>query len=351
MIDTDVVVIGAGPVGLFALFQLGLMGLKAHVIDALPEAGGQCAALYPDKPIYDIPGVPTCTGLELTQQLLAQASPFLQRDPRGRILNLHFKQLVSTVVPHEDGFAIGTEAGLSFNNRALFVAAGAGAFVPRGLNLPALDGAPNVHHDIEPSANWQGQHVVVAGGGEEALDAVISLALRPDAVRPAKLTLLHRRDQFQAEPEVEAQLRQLIAHGRIELALGVVQGADRAAAQGPVTALSLLASDGLTHPLALDHLVIRLGLSPKLGPLSDWGLKLDRKQVVVQSDSFESDRPGIYAVGDINTYPGKKRLLLCGFHEATLAAHAVSARLHPEAPQHLQYTTTSALLLQRLGRL
>ncbi len=369
MIDTDVVIIGAGPVGLFALFQLGLMGLKAHVIDALPEAGGQCVALYPDKPIYDIPGVPACTGEELTQQLMTQASPFLERNPWGRVTSLHFGQVVSTLVRREGaagraesdassaGFDIGTQAGLNFHAKAVFIAAGAGAFLPRTLNVPALDGATNVHFDLAPATAWAGQHVVVAGGGEEAVDAIVSLALRPDGIRPAKLTLLHRRDQFQTEDdELHAQLRELIAQGRIQLALGVVQGAERAPASakdadGPVQTLTLLGGDGQTQALPLDQLVIRLGLSPKLGPLTDWGLQLDRKQIAVSSDRFESTQPGIYAVGDINSYPGKKRLLLCGFHEATLAAHAVAASLHPEAPQHLQYTTTSTLLLKRLGRL
>lgn len=354
MIDTDVVIIGAGPVGLFALFQLGLMGLKAQVIDALPEAGGQCVALYPDKPIYDIPGVPACTGEELTQQLLAQASPFIERNPWGRVTNLHFGQVVSTLTRREsDGFDIGTQAGLNFHAKAVFIAAGAGAFLPRTLNVPALDGAPNVHFDLAPATAWAGQHVVVAGGGEEALDAIVSLALRPESMRPARLSLLHRRDPFQTDDDaLQAQLRHLIAQGRIDLVLGVVQGAERSAGapDGAIQALTVLGSDGNPQPLPLDQLLIRLGLSPKLGPLTDWGLKLERKQVAVNSDRFESDQPGIHAVGDINSYPGKKRLLLCGFHEATLAAHAVAASLNPDAPQHLQYTTTSTLLLKRLGR-
>jgi thioredoxin reductase (NADPH) len=249
------------------------------------------------------------------------------------------------------GFKVETSSGQSFHCRAVFVAAGAGAFVPRTLGITTLDVAPNVHYELDPSDTWAGQDVVVAGGGEEAVEAVVTLALRPEGVRPASLTLMHRRDHFQTSPELDAQLRELIAQNRVHLALGVVQSTQHGTGASPVSTLTLLGADGQTHELHVDHLLVRLGLSPKLGPLTSWGMALDRKQVSVSTDHFESSQPGIYAMGDINTYPGKKRLLLCGFHEATLAAHAVAASLNPEAPQHLQYTTTSTLLLQRLGKL
>ncbi|WP_366526657.1 NAD(P)/FAD-dependent oxidoreductase [Aquabacterium sp.] len=352
VIDTDTIVIGAGPVGLFQAFQLGLLGLNTHVIDALPEAGGQCVALYPDKPIYDVPGVPVCTGRELAQLLLTQARPFLPRDPAsGQISNLHLNDQVASIQPLADGgFEIATRQGLQFRCRAVFVAAGAGAFVPRTLNVAALDGAANVHYHLPEAltaAPWVGQHLVIAGGGEEALSTVATLMNSPAPAQAASLTLLHRRDQFQAEPELEARVRAWIAQGLVKLALGLPSGADLQ--DGRVTALQVLGADGTTHALPLDHLLIRLGLSPKLGPLVDWGFQLDRKQVSVSPDSFQSSVNGIYAVGDINTYPGKKRLLLCGFHEATLAAHHAAAQLKPDQPQHLQYTTTSTLLHQRLG--
>jgi len=353
VIDTDTIVIGAGPVGLFQAFQLGLLGLSTQVIDALPEAGGQCVALYPDKPIYDVPGVPVCTGRELATLLLAQARPFLPRDPAtGHIANLHLNDQVARISPRaEGGFDVGTRQGLHFTCRAVFVAAGAGAFVPRALNVPALDGASNLHYHLpEPlaTAPWVGQHLVVAGGGDEALSAVAALMDAPPNTRPASLTLLHRRDQFQTDdPALEARVRAWIAQGAVQLALGLPNGAD--VQDGQIKALLVLGADGNTQPRPLDHLLVRLGLSPKLGPLVDWGLHLDRKQVTVAPDSFQSSATGIYAVGDINTYPGKKRLLLCGFHEATLAAHHAMAALKPDQPQHLQYTTTSALLHQRLG--
>ncbi|RZI83051.1 MAG: NAD(P)/FAD-dependent oxidoreductase [Rubrivivax sp.] len=353
VIDTDTVVIGAGPVGLFQVFQLGLLGLNTHVIDALPEAGGQCVALYPDKPIYDVPGVPVCTGRELAQQLLLQAHPFLSTAPAtGRIGNLHLNDQVASLQTLADGgFELGTRQGLRFRCRAVFVAAGAGAFVPRGLNVAALNGARNVHYHLPESADaapWAGQHLVVAGGGEEALFAVMQLMAAPVASRPAALTLLHRRDQFQAEASLEAGVRGLIAQGQVKLALGLPSGAD-VQENGQATALQVLGPDGATTALPFDHLLVRLGLSPKLGPLLDWGLQLDRKQVSVSPDCFQSSVNSVYAVGDINTYPGKKRLLLCGFHEATLAAHHAVAQLKPEQAHHLQYTTTSTLLQQRLG--
>lgn len=367
MIQTDAVIIGAGPVGLFQLFQLGLLGLKAEVIDVLPEPGGQCAALYPDKPIYDIPGVPVCTGRELTQQLLAQARPFVRLDAAGQPANLHLGAQVSSLSTHPTGFEVSTTTGQRFHAWAVFVAAGAGAFVPKALAIPGVptdasaaalsgamgaDGLPtNLHHHLPADgqdAPWAGQHLVIAGGGEDALQSVLNVLTTPDAQRPARLTLLHRRDQFQADPALEAAIRALMAQGRVALALGVPTGAQRRADHG-LHSLSILGSDGQPHDLPLDHLLVRQGLSPKLGPVADWGLHLDRKQVVVDPATFATSVEGLYAVGDINTYPGKKRLILCGFHEATLAAHAASARLQPDAPQHLQYTTTSSLLQQRLG--
>ncbi|MBH1986907.1 MAG: NAD(P)/FAD-dependent oxidoreductase [Burkholderiales bacterium] len=370
MIQTDALVIGAGPVGLFQAFQLGLLGLKVEVVDVLPQAGGQCMALYPDKPIYDVPGVPRCTGRELTGLLLQQASPFLPIDAEtGRRQHLHLGHLVESIEAAADGsWLVGGSGGWRCQARALVVSAGAGAFVPRGLGVAALDGAHNVSHHL-PDADgpdhaaalpttaltphlvappWAGQHLVVAGGGEEALSAVLAIAHAPHPEhRPARLSLLHRRDAFQAEPQQEAAVRELIAQGRVQLVIGLPQAAQREGDR--VSALELLGADGQVHTLAFDHLLVRLGLSPKLGPLTQWGLDLERKQVRVDTATFASSQAGVHAVGDINTYPGKKRLLLCGFHEATLAAHAIATALQPDAPPHLLYTTTSPVLHQRLG--
>ncbi len=381
MQQTDALIIGAGPVGLFQAFQLGLLGLKVEVVDVLPQAGGQCMALYPDKPIYDVPGVPRCTGRELTSLLLQQASPFLPLDAAtGQRAHLHLGQQVESLSQVDGGWQVGTSAGWTCHARSVVLAAGAGAFVPRGLGLAELDCAKNLSHNLpdewhanpigtgaEAAASlvathgatpiatpaWAGQHLVIAGGGDEALAAVLHVAQAEPAQRPARITLLHRRDAFQAEPEAEAAVRALITSGAVQLVLGVPQGA--CLSKQPdghgmhIEALQLLGADGQAFELPLDHLLVRLGLSPKLGPLTQWGLDLERKQVRVDTASFASSLPGVHAVGDINTYPGKKRLLLCGFHEATLAAHAIATALNPDAPPHLLYTTTSPVLHQRLG--
>jgi len=382
MIHTDALVIGAGPVGLFQAFQLGLLGLSVEVVDALPFAGGQCMALYPDKPIYDVPGVPVCTGRELTRSLLQQAAPFLPpseaQGPRAHqhlqhTQHLHLGQLVQSLTATADGaWTVTTDRGLVFQAQSVLIAAGAGAFLPRGLGVAELDGAINVHHhlteDDSVAPPWAGQHLVVAGGGEEALSAVLAIAQTAQpAHRPSRLTLLHRRDVFLADAALEAAVRELIHQGSVQLEIGLPQSAerhsktdrktdntpdsanDRKGDGDAVQALSLLGADGQTRSLPLDHLLIRLGLSPKLGPLSTWGMALERKQVSVSTATFATSLPRVHAVGDINTYPGKKRLLLCGFHEATLAAHHALAQIKPDQPQHLQYTTTSALLHQRLG--
>lgn len=349
MHDTDALVIGAGPVGLFQVFQLGLLGLKVHAVDALPVAGGQCAALYPDKPIYDVPGVAVCTGRELAASLLQQIKPFSGPDHA----NLHLGDLVETVAPQgEQGFTVTTQNGLSFQTRMIVIAAGAGAFVPKSMNVPGLETARQVHYHLpaDPihAAPWGGQHVLVAGGGEEALSAVVELASTtgPNGV-PPRISLMHRRDQFTAEPELEQAVRALIASGRVAWVQGMPERAD--VQDGQLTALHVLGPDGGTQVVAIDHLLIRQGISPKLGPLSNWGLALERKQIPVETVGFQTQIAGIYAVGDINTYPGKKRLLVCGFHEATMTAHAALAWLKPDEPQHLQYTTTSTVLKQRLG--
>lgn len=375
MIHTDALVIGAGPVGLFQAFQLGLLGLRVEVVDALPFAGGQCMALYPDKPIYDVPGVPVCTGRELTRSLLQQAAPFLQPAGSGDAAgaaprqHLHLGQLVEGLeATPEGGWQVTTHNGLTFRTQSVLIAAGAGAFLPRSL-MAGLEDAANVHHHLAEDATqappWAGQHLVVAGGGDEALSAVLAVAQATDpSHRPARLTLLHRRDVFQADPALESAVRELIAQGRVALEIGLPQTAEQSstnsaelghaprpgqAASMHVTGLQLLGPDGQTRTLPLDHLLVRLGLSPKLGPLSTWGMALERKQVSVSTATFASSLPRVHAVGDINTYPCKKRLLLCGFHEATLAAHALAVELRPDAPSHLLYTTTSPVLHERLG--
>ena len=338
--DTEALVIGAGPVGLFQVFQLGLQGVHCHVVDALPHVGGQCAELYGQKPIYDIPGIPFCTGLELIERLQQQIAPFKP--------TLHLGQQVDSVERLPDQrLQVITSAGKTFRTATLFIAAGVGAFVPRRLALEGLttfDGT-QVFAEHPAPERWAGQHLVVAGDGDAALQTCLNACQGLQAA--ASVTLLHRRDLFTAAPELTAQMRRACTKGRMRFVPGQPTGLRTEA--GRLQALELLNPQGETEWLSLDVLQTCLGLSPKLGPVAQWGLAMERKQLVVNAENFGTSEPGIFAVGDINTYPGKKKLILCGFHEATLAAFGAVALLRPEEKTLLQYTTTSTLLHQRLG--
>ena len=340
-IETDALVIGAGPVGLWQVFQLGLQDVRAHVVDALPHAGGQPAELYPDKPIYDIPGLPVCSGRELVDRLLLQVNPFAP--------TLHLGQSVSALAREGDGrWAVQTTADQRFLARLVFIAAGVGAFQPKRLKLDGIEAfeGEQVHHRFATDRDWSGQHVVVHGGDELAIDWALRLLDSP--APPDRLSLLHRREVLQSDDGAAlARVQDTIARGRARLVVG--QPVGLVSAGNRLQALQVLDPQGETQALALDQLVVALGLSPRLGPIADWGLAMDRKQLVVNTDGFETSEAGLYAVGDINTYPGKKKLILCGFHEATLAAFAAAARLRPDQRVPLQYTTTSPRLHQLLG--
>ena len=339
-IDTEALVIGAGPVGLFQVFQLGLQGIHCHVVDALPHVGGQCAELYAGKPIYDIPGIPFCTGQELVERLQQQITPFKA--------TLHLSQQVDHVERLPDQrLQVTTSAGQTFRTPTLFIAAGVGAFVPRRMvldGLTAFEGT-QVFAEHPMPERWGGQHLVVAGDGDIALQTCLQAIEGPQTA--ASVTLLHRRDQFSAAPELIAQMRQACDQGRMRFVAGQPTGLRSDA--GRLHALELLNPQGDAEWLNLDVLQTCLGLSPKLGPVAQWGLAMERKQLRVNTENFGTSEPGIFAVGDINTYPGKKKLILCGFHEATLAAFGAVALLRPEEKTLLQYTTTSTLLHQRLG--
>ena len=340
MTETEALVIGAGPTGLFQVFQLGLLGIHAQVLDALPQAGGQVTQLYPDKLIYDIPAVPACTGRELVDRLLQQVQPFQP--------TWHFGHAVSTLAQQADGrWLVGTTQGFECLARSVFIAAGVGAFEPRRLKVPgieAYEGLQVFHHRQQP-ARFAGQRLVIVGGDELALEQAIACALAHNMSLP--VTLLHRRRAFQAPAELVAQFDALCDQGALRFVAGQVTSLIEA--DGRLAGVQILNAEGQHEPLLLDALQVMLGLSPKLGPLADWGLALERKQVLVDPATCATSLPGIYAVGDINHYPGKKRLILCGFHEATLAAHAAAELLHPERAGALQYTSSSTLLQQRLG--
>jgi thioredoxin reductase (NADPH) len=342
-IETDAVVVGAGPVGLFQVFQLGLLEIKAHVIDSLPQPGGQPVELYPDKPIYDIPGILVCTGQELADRLLEQIKPF------GA--TFHLGQEVSTVQQQEDGrFFVATASGTRFLTKTLFIAAGVGAFQPRKFKLDGLDAfeGSQVFHHVLNAADFAGKHLVIAGGGDSALDWAVEYARSDNPHRAASVTLLHRRDGFQAAPASVARMRELCEHQAMRFVVGQPSGIETSES-GQLIALKVTDPDDVTHRVPLDALLVFLGLSPKLGPIADWGLDIERKQLVVDTEKFATSVPGIFAVGDINTYPGKKKLILCGFHECALAAFGAATIVFPERAVHLQYTTTSPRLHQLLG--
>ncbi|MFT4242459.1 MAG: NAD(P)/FAD-dependent oxidoreductase [Acidovorax sp.] len=334
---TDAVVIGAGPVGLFQVFQLGLQGIRAHLIDALPHLGGQCVELYGDKPIYDIPGVPVCTGSELIALLARQITPFAAPQ--------HLGELVQTFAPQADGrYLVGT-ATTQLLARTVFIAAGVGAFVPRTVKAEGIEAftGTQIHYHPPASLPVAGLRVVVHGGDEPAVARAVALAEAGDA---AHVTLLHRRDAFQAPPALLERLAALRAAGRVAVMAAQITGAQ---AQGDtLQTLTLLDAEGQAQTLPLDQLQAFLGLSPRLGPIADWGLALEKKQLVVDTAHFATRLPGVYAVGDVNTYPGKRKLIVCGFHEATLAAFAAAEYL-AGGKVPLQYTTSSAQLQARLG--
>ncbi len=340
-IQTDALVIGAGPAGLWQVFQLGLQDIRCHVIDALPHTGGQPAELYPDKPIYDIPGLPVCSGRELVERLRQQVVPFAPV--------LHADQSVTALArASDDRWHATTSAGAIFVARTVFIAAGVGAFQPKRLKLDGIDAfePAQLHHRLDDASAWTGQRVVVHGGDDLAVDWALRLLDSP--APPAQIGVLHRREVLQSDDATAlARLQSAIAQGRVSLVVGQPVGFDAQA--GRLNVLQVLDPAGRTHPLPLDHLLVALGLSPRLGPIADWGLAMDRKQLVVNPETFETSEPGLFAVGDINTYPGKKKLILCGFHEATLAAFAAAALLRPDERVPLQYTTTSARLHRLLG--
>jgi thioredoxin reductase (NADPH) len=337
VIETDAVIIGAGPVGLFQAFELGLLEIHAHIIDALPEAGGQCFALYPNKPIYDIPGIPVCTGRELTANLLKQIAPF---NPP-----MHLNQSVMELRQEQDSrFFIRTTAGQSFISKLIFIAAGVGAFQVRKLALDGIDAFENKQllYCVEEPEQFNQRTMVICGGDETALEWAIHFASTAKHV-----TLVHRRNEFKADKDTLDRFHVLRSAGKITLCIGRAIG--YASTGGQLTALEVEDVDGHSQIIPLDVLLVFFGLSPKLGPITDWGLALSRKQIVVDTAGFESSIPRIFAVGDINTYPGKKKLILSGFHEAALAAFAAAQVIFPDRPAQLQYTTTSPKLQQLLG--
>jgi thioredoxin reductase (NADPH) len=336
-IVTDAVIIGAGPVGLFQVFELGLLEIKAHVIDSLTEVGGQCVELYPDKPIYDIPAVPVCTGQELTDNLLKQIEPF---GP-----TFHLGQEVTLVERRDDQrFNVETTAGTRFITRTIFIAAGVGSFQPRTLKVDGIEQfhGSQLFYRVRDPSKFAGKNLVICGGGDSALDWALNLAGSAESV-----VVLHRRDEFRAAPASVAKMKEMCEKYEMQLLIGQVTGYESEGST--LSGIKVTGADGVTRRLPLDHLLVFFGLSPKLGPIAEWGLDIERKQLKVGTERFETNVPGIFAVGDINTYPGKKKLILSGFHEAALAAFAAAPYIFPDKKIHMQYTTTSPKLHKILG--
>ncbi len=336
-IEADAVIVGAGPVGLFQVFELGLLEIKAHVIDSLPVVGGQCIELYPDKPIYDIPAVPMCTGKELTDNLMKQIEPFKP--------TFHLGQEVTKVQKREDGrFDVETSIGTRFITKTVFIAAGVGAFQPRTIKLDGIEAFENsqIFYRVKDPSAFEGKNIVICGGGDSALDWTLDLVGKAESV-----ILLHRREEFRAAPASVAKMQELCDNFDMQLLIGQITGYETS--EGKISELKVTGQDGVTRRLPLDAMLVFYGLSPKLGPIESWGLKIERRQIVVDTEKFETNIPGIFAVGDINTYPGKKKLILSGFHEAALASFAAAPYIFPSKKIHLQYTTTSPKLHKVLG--
>lgn len=330
--QTDVVIIGAGPVGLFAVFECGMVRLNCHVVDVLDDAGGQCTALYPEKPIYDIPGFPRIEAAELIVRLKAQAAPFRPV--------YHLGEQVQALEALSGGFwRVTTSKGTVLQARAVIIAAGVGAFGP---NRPPLDGiesfeGKSVFYYVTQRETFRGKRVVIAGGGDTAVDWAISLA-----EVASRVSVIHRRDKFRAAPESEARLKALAKAGKIDLVvpyqLHGLEGSD-----GQLKAVTVSTLDGATKRIEADMLLPFFGLSMSLGPIADWSLALEHNQIAVEPSTAATSKPGIFAIGDVVTYPGKLKLILTGFAEAAIAARSAYALVHPETPLHFEYSTTAGV--------
>jgi thioredoxin reductase (NADPH) len=336
-IKTDAVIIGAGPIGLFAVFELGLLDLKAHVVDILPKPGGQCAELYPEKPIYDIPGWPVITGEGLVEKLLTQIKPFAPQ--------FHLGERVESLTRQPDGsFRLATDIGTVIEAKVVVVAAGGGSFESKRPPLAGLEDyeGKSVFYLVRRIEDFRGKRIVVAGGGDSALDWTLNLA--PVA---KSLVLLHRRDQFRAAPDSVSKMRALVAAGKIAFELGQLHALEGEG--GQLSRVIARRDDNSTFPIEADTLLPFFGLTMKLGPVANWGLKLADGLIAVDTEKFQTSAPGIFAIGDINTYPGKLKLILSGFHEAALMAQAASRVVNPDKRVIFQYTTTSTSLHKKLG--
>jgi thioredoxin reductase (NADPH) len=336
-IQTDVIIVGAGPVGLFAVFELGLLDMKAHLVDILDRPGGQCAELYPEKPIYDIPAFPVISGQELTDNLMEQIKPFHPV--------FHFGQMAESIEKLDDGnWRMTTDLGTVLEAPVIVIAAGGGSFVPKKPPLPDLEKFENksVFYAVRKREIFKDKHLLIAGGGDSALDWTLNLQ---DIAK--RVTLIHRRDDFRAAPDSVNKMRALVADGKMDLHIGqpvALNGED-----GNLDSVTIRTKDKEEYDLSCDMLLPFYGLTMKLGPVANWGLNQHENLIQVDTEKFETNEDGIFAIGDINWYPGKLKLILSGFHEAALMAQKASTYVYPDKVVRFQYTTSSSKLQKKLG--
>lgn len=336
-IETDVAIIGAGPIGLFAVFELGLLDLKTHLVDILDRPGGQCTELYPEKPIYDIPGLPVVTGQELTDRLLEQSKPFSP--------TFHLSQMASGLSRLDDGrWKLTTDAGTEIIAPVVVVAAGGGSFVPKRPPVPGIESFENtsVFYAVRKMEQFRDRDILIAGGGDSALDWTLNLA--PIA---KSLTLVHHRDGFRAAQHSVNQMRELVEQGKVKFHVASVKGLH--GDDGKLERVTLAGADKKEFQIEANAFLPFFGLTIKLGPIAEFGLNLHENLIPVDTEKFESTTKGIFAIGDINTYAGKLKLILSGFHEAALMAQAAFHICRPNEKLRFQYTTSSSNLQKKLG--
>ena len=336
-IKTDVLIIGAGPCGLFAVFELGLLDMKVHLVDILDKLGGQCAELYPEKPIYDIPAIPMVTGQGLTDALMEQIKPF---NP-----TFHLNEMVETIEKIGDPlFRVTTDACQVFETKVVVISAGGGSFQPKRPPVPGIEAyeGTSVFYAVRKMEQFRGKDLLIVGGGDSALDWVLNL--QPIAKR---VTLLHRRDDFRAAPHSVDQMRALVAAGKMDMKLGQVTGLE--GENGVLSGATVKGNYNEIFKVECNTMLPFFGLTMKLGPVANWGIKLENNLVPVDTEAFETNVPGIFAIGDINTYPGKLKLILSGFHEGALMAQKASRYVFPDKRVVFQYTTSSSSLQKKLG--
>ena len=335
MIKTDVLVIGAGPVGLFVVHQLGIIGLKAEVVDNLDKVGGQCIELYPDKPIYDIPGIPECTGETLTKSLLEQIKPFKT--------NFHLNERVQAVSKEKENWKITTNKNKVFITPNVIIAGGVGSFEPRKFSIKDIEKFENnsVFYSVKDKNYFKNKKVCIFGGGDSALDWAVELS------KISEVILVHRRNEFRGAEHSADVAKKLEKEGKLKIKtpfqIQSIEGKDK------INSIILKKEDGKTEEIKTDFILGFFGLIMKLGPIAEWGLNLDKKTIPVDTENFQTNKKGIYAIGDICTYPGKLKLILSGFHEGALAARACFKLARPNEKYRFEFTTTSKNIQEKLG--